>query len=206
MDNTLQKTENKTYEITVQKKYRNYKFMLFFVLSGISFMFLSLTSMYFISHLNSRQAAIRIPPLFYWNTLVLLASSFCVYLAEHHYKEDNFTEYKSSLMLILGLGILFLVGQITGWLLLISTGFKLWHHSAAYLYVISGIHALHIIGGLVYLAYFISKSRTMLKDYATSIIYFTDPVVKSQLRLFGIFWHFLGALWLYLLAFFLVLR
>jgi cytochrome c oxidase subunit 3 len=201
---TLHKAEPKTYEITVQKKYRNYKWLLYFALAGMSFMFLSLTFLYFLSHLNAHQPAIKIPLLFYWNTVVLLGSSFSVYLAQHHYKEDNFSEYKSSLILVLGLGILFLVGQVSGWMLLFSSGYNLSHQSAAYLYVISGIHALHIIGGLIYLSYFISGSRKMLNVYATSVVYFTDPVAKSQLKLFAIFWHFLGVIWIYLLSFFLI--
>jgi len=101
------------------------------------------------------------------------------------------------------LGILFLVGQISGWLALFSAGYEFSHHSAAYLYVISGIHALHIIGGLSYLVYFITKNWKLLDNYATAVVYFTDPVTKSQLNLFSIFWHFLGVMWLYLLFFFI---
>ena len=204
-DKLLHKAEPKSYEITVQKKYRNYKWLLYFSIIGLSMMFLSLTLLYFVSHFQFHQSALKIPVLFYWNTLILLSSSFTVYLAQHHYKEDNFIEYKTTLLLLLGLGILFLVGQISGWMLLLSSGFGLSHHSAAYLYVISGLHALHIIGGLTFLSFFISKSWKMLKDYATSVIYFTDPVAKSQLKLFAIFWHFLGVMWLYLLLFFILI-
>ena len=87
---------------------------------------------------------------------------------------------------------MFLVGQITGWLALFSTGYNFTHKSAAYLYVISGIHALHILGGLIFLGAFIVKSWRMLNNYAMSVVYFTDPISKSQLTLFGTFWHFLG--------------
>lgn len=202
----LHHTEPKLYEMTVQKKYRNYKWLLYFSIGGLSMMFLSLTFLYFIHHLATRQPALSIPPIFYWNTLILLGSSCSVFLAQHHYKEDNFIEYKTSLLLLLSLGILFLVGQVTGWMVMISSGLDMAHHSAAYLYVISGIHAMHIIGGLVFLVFFITKSWNMLQDYATSVVYFTDPVAKSQLKLFGIFWHFLGVMWLYLLSFFILVR
>lgn len=200
---TLHKTEVKVYEQTINKKYRNYKWLMYVSIIGLSLMFLSLTFLYFIDHLGTRQPDIKIIPIFYWNTLILLASSIVIFLAKKHFREDNFTKYKTTLLLLLGLGILFLVGQISGWLALFSSGYDFTHHSAAYLYVISGIHALHIIGGLIFLSWFISKSWKMLDDYATSVVYFTDPVAKSQLNLFGIFWHFLGVLWLYLLFFFM---
>jgi cytochrome c oxidase subunit 3 len=201
----LHRAEPKPYEITVQKKYRNYKWLLYFSIAGLSMMFLALTFLYFVSHLQYKQSPVKIPALFYWNTLVLLASSCAIFAAQHHYKEDNFTEYKTALLLVLGLGILFLVGQASGWMILFSSGFGLSYHSAAYLYVISGIHALHILGGLIFLSFFITRSWKMLREYATSVFYFTDPVAKLQLKLFGIFWHFLGVIWLYLLSFFIVI-
>ena len=199
----LHKTEPKVYEQTIHKKYRNYKWLMYISIIGLSFMFLSLTFLYFADHLGTKQPDIKILPVFYWNTLVLLASSLFIFLSKKHFREDNFTKYKTTLLLLLGLGILFLVGQISGWLALFSAGYEFSHHSAAYLYVISGIHALHIIGGLTYLVYFITKNWKLLDNYATAVVYFTDPVTKSQLNLFSIFWHFLGVMWLYLLFFFI---
>jgi cytochrome c oxidase subunit 3 len=202
---TLRKQTIKTYEQKIRKKYTNYKWLLYFSLGGLSVMFLSLTFLYFISHLNSQQRTLKIEPVFYWNTLILLASSLAVIIAQKHYKFDNFHQYKTTLLVWLGLGILFLVGQICGWIVLFGSGFKFSHLSASYLYVISGIHAIHIIGGLIFLTYFTMKSWIKLNDYATSVVYFTDPVAQSQLKLFGIFWHFLGVMWLYLLLFFMLI-
>jgi len=199
----IHKIEVKKYEQIVHKKYKSYKWLMYLSLFGLSLMFLSLTFLYFVSHLNAQQPDLIIAPVFYWNTIILLSSSSAVIIAQHHYRHDNFSEYKTSLLVWLGLGVLFLVGQICGWLVLFGSGFKFAHHSASYLYVISGIHAVHIIGALAFLIIFINKSWTTLKDYATSVVYFTDPVAQSQLKLFGIFWHFLGVLWLYLLFFFL---
>ena len=110
------------------------------------------------------------------------------------------------MLYILGLGTLFLVGQLYAWYLLFHSGQKFQAHSAAYLYVISGMHAIHITGGLIFLTYFYWKSRTTLNDFSTSLVYFTDPIAKYQLHLFGIYWHFLGIVWLYLLLFFVAFK
>lgn len=202
----LHKIEPKTYEQIVSKKYRNYKWLLYFSIVGLSLMFLSMTFMYFVSHEKLHQSSLKVIPLFYVNTFVLLASSMAIIVAQRHYREDNYTEYKTSLMLIFCCGVLFLIGQSIGWYKMFITGNNFENNSAAYLYIISGLHALHIIGGLTFLFYFIYNSWKTLKEYATSVIYFTDPVAKSQLHLFGIFWHFLGVMWLYLLFFFMAVE
>ncbi len=203
---TLYKYELKSHEQNIVRRYRNYKILLYFSLTGLSLMFLSLTFLYYVSNANSEQPDLIITPVFYVNTLIILASSVAIIFAQHHYKKDNYSEYKASLIMWLILGGLFLVGQTVGWIILFKDGYKFAHQSAAYLYAISGIHALHIIGGLVFLVFFIKKSWNTLKDYATSIVYFTDPIAKSQLSLFGVFWHFLGVLWIYLLAFFIIVK
>lgn len=196
----------KAYEQTIQKKYRNYKWILYFAIGGMSFMFLSLTLRYFISSIHKPTINLTLNPLFYWNTIILLASSAAVELAKYHYRNDHFSKYKTMLLSALSLGILFLFGQLMGCMLLFDSGFSFNHPSAAYLYVISGFHALHIIGGLVFLIVYISKSWNMLTNYVVSVVYFTDPVAYSQLKLFAVFWHFLGFIWIYLLFFFLLIK
>jgi cytochrome c oxidase subunit III len=206
-DKLIQPVEPKVYEQTVQRKYRNYKWVMYCFIAGLSLMFFSLTFMYLMNRLQVNNAIpLKLSPLFYWNTILLLVSSATIYTAQHHFEHDNYTGYKTTLYLLFGLGVLFLAGQLSAWLLLFSSGYSFTHNAAAYLYVISGLHALHIIGGLVFLGFFMLKSRTALQNYATSVVYFTDPVIKSQLALFAIFWHFLGLLWLYLLFFFLLIN
>lgn len=203
-EKTLYKTRPKFFEEKIERKYRNYQLVLYCSILGMSFMFVSLTFSYFVSIFNTDHKSIKLVPLFYWNTLILLASSATIYYAQQQYRKDNYTKYKTSLLAIIGLSLLFISGQVIAWMLQFMDGYSLQHATSKYLYVISGIHLLHVIGGLVFLAYFVFNSWTNLKEYATSVVYFTDPVAKSQLKLFGTFWHFLGVVWLYLLAFFLI--
>lgn len=203
---TLYKYEIKLHEQKVAKIYKNYKLLLYFALGGISLMFLSLTFLYYVNHVNTKQPDLILSPIFHINTLFILASSISILLAQHHYKKDNNVEFKTSLISWFVFGILFLAGQIIAWILLFNNGYQFTHQSATYLYAVTSFHALHILGGLAFLIYFIYKSWTILKNYATSIVYFTDPVVKAKLNLFAIFWHFLGVMWIYLLIFFIVIK
>ncbi|MBK9327755.1 MAG: cytochrome c oxidase subunit III [Sphingobacteriales bacterium] len=205
-DKLIHTIQPKAYERTIQRKYRNYRWILYFSIGGLSFMFISLTLRYFISSIYKPSTILSLNPLFYWNTLILSASSCAVELAKYHFRKDHFRNYKTALLSALGLGILFLFGQAMGCILLFGSDFTFNHPSAAYLYVISGFHAGHIIGGLIFLSFFLSESWKMLTDYAISVVYFTDPVAFSQLKLFAIFWHFLGFSWMYLLFFFLLIK
>jgi cytochrome c oxidase subunit 3 len=198
------KTAPKFFEQKIARKYKNYRFILYCSILGTSFMFLSLTFSYFVSVFDTNHKDIELVPLFYWNTIILLASSAAIYYAQQQFEKDNYTKYKTSLIAVIGLALLFIFGQISAWIFQFMDGNSIQHPTSKYLYVISGLHLVHIIGGLIFLANFVANSWSNLKEYATSIVYFTDPIAKSQLSLFGIFWHFLGVIWLYLLAFFLI--
>lgn len=202
----LQNIKPKEYENSVSEKYNNYKWMLYIGIGGLLLMFFDLTFMFAMSRTYYAEAPIKLPVVFYWNTIVLLFSSVILELVKKYYNNDRFTKYKTTLVFLPATGILFLVGQVGGWAALFTSGYQPNQHYSAYLYVISAIHALHIIGCLAFLFYFIKKSFEVLKDYATSIVYFTDPIIKSQLKLFSILWHFLVAIWLYLMLFFFILK
>lgn len=201
----LYKTEPKIFEQKIERKYKNYKWILYCSILGISFMFLSLTFSYFVAISNTTHQHIKLVPLFYWNTFIFLASSFTIYYAQQQFKNDNYSNYKTSLLAIIGFSILFIIGQISALMLQFLGDYSLHQTTSIYLYLILGIHLLHIFGGLIFLGYFVSNSWRNLKEYATSVVYFTDPVAKSQLQLFGTFWHFLGVVWFYLFTFFLII-
>jgi cytochrome c oxidase subunit 3 len=197
-------SKSKIFEQKIVHKYKNYQLILYCCMTGMSFMFLSLTCSYFLSIYHTKHQPIKLVPIFYWNTIIIIASSATIYFAQQQFKKDNYTKYKTSLIAIIGFSILFIVGQTVAWVLQFTAGYNMQHATSKYLYVISGIHLLHVISGLIFLMFFIKNSWNNLKEYATSVVYFTDPITKLQLKLFGIFWHFLGVVWLYLLAFFLI--
>ncbi len=201
----IYKNEVKTFEKSVERKYYNYRLILYACMIGLSFMFLSLSFSYFITIYPTVHTKIQLVPVFYWNTIILLASSGTIYYMQYQFKKDNYVNYKSGLIATVCLIMLFIAGQIIAWLLQFFAGYAIQHTTSKYLYVISGVHLLHIIGGYIFLLYFLKNSWVSLKEYATSIIYFTDPVIKNQLHLFGTYWHFLGITWIYLLVFFLII-
>jgi cytochrome c oxidase subunit III len=196
----------KQFEEKVVRQYRNYKLILFICLAAIGLLFLVLSFSYFTHQRLFPNKPLNIHPIFMVNTAVLIFSSIVLEFGKLYFKRDQWKSFKYSHLLFLVLGIAFMAGQIAGWFILAETGFGLQHNSAAYLFLISGFHGLHLAGGLIFYGYFAGSSWKFLQDYATAIVYFTDPVAKLQLSLFSLYWHFLGFVWIYLLLFFVIVR
>jgi cytochrome c oxidase subunit III len=163
-------------------------------LAAITMSFAALTSA-----LVVRQGAgtdwqhIRLPSILYLNTLVLLISSVTLELARRRLAvygremESHIAEPMRWLMTTLFLGLVFVGGQYVAWLRLKSEGLYLaTNPSSSFFYVFTGVHAVHVLGGLAGLGYVISKLQR-------SILRRSTFAAASQ------YWHFMGLLWLYLL-------
>jgi cytochrome c oxidase subunit 3 len=209
MKTDLQNTAKvKPYEERVEKKFSGYMWMMAFAMVSMGVVFLTLTTTYLFSKTwNNETISLVIPAIFYIDTFILVVGSLALHFAAIAFKRDEIDRYKICLYIAMLSGISFLIGQIGGWVVLADIGFGITEHkSASFLYVISGIHALHIIGGLVFLSYIFIQASKRLQEPALAIVYFTDPLPRQHLRLMKFYWHFLGAIWLYLLVFFMIVR
>jgi len=111
----------------------------------------------------------QLPSLLYVNTLVLLLSSV-------------------TLDVTLALGLLFLVGQAFAWRQLAAQNLHLaTGPSSAFFYVLTVLHAMHVLGGLVGLGY-------VERRLAAGVL------SRTTFRAAALYWHFMAVLWLYLLA------
>ncbi len=125
----------------------------------------------------------EIPWLFYLNTLLLGASSFFLHRA---WSNTDSARSRRWLMMAMGVGMVFLLGQGIAYLQLIDMGYLIQNSGSKmqYLYVLSGLHAAHLIGGLIFLG----------------VVLWRFPQSKRRnFELALYFWHFLGILWVYLL-------
>ncbi len=149
---------------------------IFLTLAAISMMFIGLTSAYVVSQgLGPLWKQIHLQPLIWINTMVLLLSSCTLAQARRH----------SSAKWVIGtllLGLAFVAGQIGVFGQLANAGLYLnTGRQASFYYVLTGLHALHVLGGVAALAW----TAVRLKP--------------NTLQVTSIYWHFMGALWLYLL-------
>lgn len=115
------------------------------------------------------------------------------------FKKGNETSYKLFLIATLALGLIFIMFQYQGWQEMHNIGVDLdGNPSGSFVYVISGLHAAHVLGGLAVL--------TVAIMHAFSLPY--KPTEKRRLRfqLTTQYWHFVDILWVYLFLFFLFFR
>lgn len=159
----------------------------------------SMTFAAFTSALIVRQGAatdwyhLTLPRILYWNTVVLLASSVTLQLSRRRVaafmgglKSLDLNPARWLYITAL-LGGIFVVGQYVAWLQLRSEGLYLaTNPNSSFFYLLTAIHALHVLGGLIGLTYVIRKLRRL-------------ALRRSTLDTFSIYWHFMGILWVYLL-------
>lgn len=181
--------------------------LLFFLLMGLSAMFVALTASYVYSRVQSDVPPVKVPLIFIANAFLLLAGSWAMRRAKRAYLDDDTEAYKRSLLWTIGLSIVFLVSQILGWRwLFLNQQGLISSITTSYLYVISILHFLHVVAGLPFLLIFYQNAKKRMIEPVSVLVYFSDPEKRLNLRLLSIYWHFLDGLWLYLVAFFLVNR
>lgn len=181
---------------TQRKRIHPHKFTLWVAIASIIMMFAGLTSAYIVKGSMPGWSTIEIPGLFYYSTAVIILSSITIQLALKAFKERNMPQYRKLITVTAILGTAFIVMQVIAFLQLWERGLT-WEGAAGagqFLYIIFGLHALHVAGGVIaLLVMFIKAFSSKIRNY--------DPV---SIELVSTYWHFVDVLWLYLFIFFVL--
>jgi cytochrome c oxidase subunit III len=182
-----------------------YKSFLFFSLVGSSILFLSLIFLYIIwMTQNPAVNHFRLPKAFIVSTLALLISSYTVTLAQQAFRNDDNKKLLLSFTLTLGFTLLFAAMQVIGWTELYERGLFIdGPAGVAFLYIISGLHFLHLGAGLLWQFYLSIRAFDVWNDPVKSLVYFSNKFEGTRIDLFATFWHYLDILWLCLFLTFL---
>ena len=121
---------------------------------------------------------LRLPAVLYVNTLVLLASSLALEIGRRRHTS-------SGLSSAMALGAVFVVGQAFAWRQLIAQ--QVAGPSSAFFYVLTALHAAHVLGGMSGFVYVRHRMRT-------------GVVSMVPYNAAALYWHFMAVLWLYLLT------
>jgi cytochrome c oxidase subunit 3 len=171
------------------------KFALFVACASIMMMFAAFTSAYIVRQAAGNWLEFQLPSIFYINTAVIVLSSVALHIAYTGFKRMNTSIYRVFLIITLILGLAFIVLQYQGWQALTAMGVELTTNpSSSFVYVISGLHAAHILGGIAALLVAII--------HAFALPHKVTPARKLRFELTFIYWHFVDILWIYLLVFF----
>lgn len=178
-----------------RRKIHPHKFTLWVAMASIVMMFAGLTSAYIVKGSQPGWTEVSVPKVFYYSTLVILASSVTVQMALKAFKERNMGLYRNMITVTSVLGIVFVGLQLVGFNQLWNSGVTLTGSGAAqFLYIIFGLHALHVVGGVIaLLVMFFRAFSQRIRNY--------NPVT---IEIASTYWHFVDLLWLYLFVFFMV--
>jgi len=181
-----------------RKKIHPHKFTLWIAIGSIIMMFAGLTSAYIVKSNQASWHNIEMPQLFWYSTGVILASSLAMQMGLRSFKQREMNNYRLLVGLTAALGIVFIILQWFGFRQLWETGiqFKGSSGSGQFLYVIAGLHALHVLAGVVALLIMFVKAF-----FGKVKLYGSTPV-----ELMATYWHFVDILWIYLLVFFLLIQ
>jgi len=160
-------------------------------------MFGSLTSAYIVRHAAGNWLEFRVPGIFFWSTCIMLLSSMTLHGSFSAFKKGKAMPYRLLLSATLILGIAFVIMQYLGWMKLYEIGVVLdGNPGGSFFYVISGIHAAHVIGGIFALI------TAVMHGFTLSF----RPTEKRRRRFQMVthYWHFVDFLWLYLFLFLLI--
>jgi cytochrome c oxidase subunit 3 len=157
--------------------------------------FAAFTSALFVRQGSGDWTHVVLPWLLYLNTGVLLLSSIPLEMARRAFlsaPEMEASALRASLRwlgITLAFGLAFVVGQYMVWRELAAQGLYLATNSnSSFLYVLTGVHVLHVLGGLAGL---LRLAVRMSRKHVT--------LGRNSVTNTVIYWHFMGALWLYLL-------
>ena len=171
-------------------------FMLWLAVTGSSLIFTSIFLIFFVRMQRETGHLVALPDMFWLSTLVILFSSITLHEANLAFSSERFLHYRMFLGATLLLGVVFMLLQVGGWMEMINSSiFSGLDTSKGFIYLLTGLHLAHVIGGLMYLTYLFRKS-VKNRSYVDSFVYSVNPPNRLRIRLFTRYWHFTGALWL----------
>jgi len=163
-------------------------FGMLIALGSFSMLFIALLASYGILRVRSgiwMSNTIETMPLtLAWvNTIVILISSITLFMASKANERENKIVTLNQIYTTIIIGLVFLSLQIILWNVLINDDFTITSHQAgSVFYMLSGLHGLHILGGIISLIWLVFKIRV-------------NNLILKPMRLVSMFWHYLTIVW-----------
>jgi cytochrome c oxidase subunit III len=166
-----------------------YRIAIYLTLVSVSMLFLALASAYVFGHANIHP--LETPGALWISTVIILLSSLTLEVARRSLRRRREKEFKTWISTTLFLGICFLVSQLFAWQQLVASGYYVNKNiHSGYAYIFTGLHGVHLLGGLIALAYLMMRSPES----------WTVVRRRVSVDVTSLYWHFIDGLWLFLLA------
>jgi len=132
---------------------------------------------------------VTLPRTLWLSTAIILVSSVTFEAARRAYRRGLHLIAARLLVVTACLGAAFLTSQVSAWLNLVHRGYYLAQNPySSFFYMFTGLHAAHLIGGLIAL-FIVVLGRSTRRETVDTVAYY---------------WHFLGVLWIALFVILLI--
>ena len=173
---------------------RVYRTGVWMAMAAIVMLFAAFTSALVVRKgLSNDWVATALPRVLWLNTAVLIASSVTFEFSRRSlapglgFSPQRFARW---LYLTLALGLTFIAGQLVAWRELAGRGVYLsTNPSSSFFYLLTGAHGVHLLGGIAALFYVVFRARKLALALARRVV----------VDVTAIYWHFMDALWIYIL-------
>lgn len=168
------------------------KFAMWLFMISVTMIFASFTSAYIVKKAEGDWLIVDFPQMFAITSVIIVISSLTMHFAYISAKRDNLTNIRIGLVLSGLLAIAFTGGQLMAWGDLVAQDVYFNANPAgSFIYVFTGVHGLHLLGGLIFLGIVLYRAFKY-RVHSRSMV---------SIEMCATYWHFLGGLWLYLYIF-----
>jgi cytochrome c oxidase subunit 3 len=131
-------------------------------------------------------AAVAEPAILWLNTAILLLASVALQVASNAALRGSPRPVRNGLLAASSFSLLFLVGQVYAWKLMMGAGlYAAGNPANAYFYMFTAVHAAHLLGGMWFL----------LKALQTAFAEPDSTALPGRIGLCATYWHFLLLVW-----------
>ena len=133
-------------------------------------------------------------PIQVWvSTIIILASSISHHLAQTAIERNHQQAAKKWMIVTTVLGAAFISSQILAWIALTNRGLYMSGNPyAGFFYVLTAVHAVHVLGGITALG------SVLLRSWLPTVDADSIKQRAALAQVVGWYWHFMGGLWLVL--------
>ena len=125
------------------------------------------------------------------NTVILICSSVTMVVAWAQLKMNNFSKGRLYLLVTAALSVVFLINKYFEYAAHFSKGEGPWHSTFLAIYfTLTGLHGLHIIGGIVVMLYLAGPGTKLWKK--------NPEQYTNRVEYTGLYWHFVDLVWIFL--------
>lgn len=168
------------------------QFGMWLLLGSLTILFAAFSSAYIV-RVGPLSERLTLPAILWWNTALLVAGSGLLVGAVRAVRRSAWSKGRRLLGMALLCGALFLVGQLEAWRSLAAQGvFLQTHPASSFFYVLTAVHGLHLLGGLIALGWALGQSARPQAPVSSRL----RRVVENA----ALYWHFLGLIWLWVFA------